>query len=242
MRAAAAGNSPIGAFHLPVRLVERRFGRPLRAREAALNRRLMLALAFAAAVLADSAAVRTGLATLLGAAPGVRVTHTLREAEAPSLTAEDVDVVVHHVPPALAAEEALARTPPGVPVLALVDSPERARELVRAGAQGVLHRDASADRLAAASAAVAAGLAAFDPDALRALLAPAGADGGVLSGREHQVLELVADGLSNKLIAEQLGVSEHTVKFHVRSLLDKLGADTRADAVARAARRGLLSL
>jgi DNA-binding CsgD family transcriptional regulator len=64
----------------------------------------------------------------------------------------------------------------------------------------------------------------------------------VLSSREHQVLELVADGLSNKLIAERLGLSEHTAKFHVRSLLDKLGADTRADAVARAARRGLLSL
>jgi DNA-binding NarL/FixJ family response regulator len=113
---------------------------------------------------------------------------------------------------------------------------------VRAGALGVLQRDASADRLAAASVAVASGLAAFDPDALRALLAPSSGERGVLSAREHEVLELVADGLSNKLIADRLGVSEHTVKFHVRSLLDKLGADTRADAVARAARRGLLSL
>ena len=82
----------------------------------------------------------------------------------------------------------------------------------------------------------------FDQEALAALLAPSAAEGSVLSAREHQVLELVADGLSNKLIAERLGVSEHTAKFHVRSLLDKLGADTRADAVARAARRGLLSL
>jgi two-component system nitrate/nitrite response regulator NarL len=202
----------------------------------------MLALAFAAAVLADSVAVRTGLATLLGAAPGVRVTRTLAEVDAASLAPEDADVVVHDVPATLSAEEALARTPPNVPVLALVDAPERARELVRAGFQGVLHRDASAERLTAASAAVAAGLAAFDADALRALLAPASAEGSVLSAREHQVLELVADGLSNKLIAEALALSEHTVKFHVRSLLDKLGADTRADAVARAARRGLLSL
>jgi DNA-binding NarL/FixJ family response regulator len=202
----------------------------------------MLALALAAAVLADSVAVRTGIATLLDASGGIRVTRTLDAAEAPSLAADDVDVVVHDVPATLTAEEALARTPPHVPVLALVGVPERARELVRAGAAGVLHRDASAERLAAASVAVASGLAAFDHESLAALLAPLGAEGSVLSSREHQVLELVADGLSNKLIADRLGLSEHTAKFHVRSLLDKLGADTRADAVARAARRGLLSL
>jgi two-component system, NarL family, nitrate/nitrite response regulator NarL len=202
----------------------------------------MLGLAFAAAVLSESAAVRAGLATLLGAAPGLEVRRTLDETEAPSLAAEDVDVVVHVVPPELSAEEALARTPANVPVLALVDSPDRARELVRAGAHGVLHRDASVERLAAASVAVASGLSVFDPESVRALLAPTNGQTGVLSVRERQVLELVADGLSNKLIAEQLGVSDHTVKFHVRSLLDKLGADTRADAVARAARRGLLSL
>ena len=56
------------------------------------------------------------------------------------------------------------------------------------------------------------------------------------------MLELVADGLSNRLIAEHLGISEHTAKFHLRSIMDKLGADTRAEAVARAARRGLLAL
>jgi two-component system, NarL family, nitrate/nitrite response regulator NarL len=202
----------------------------------------MLALAFAAAVLADSVAVRTGLATLLGASGDIRVTHTLDGAHAPSLGGDEVDVVVHDVPTGVTAEEALTRTPPHVPVLALVDAPERARELVRAGAAGVLHRDASGERLAAASVAVASGLAVFDHDALGALLAPTGAEVSTLSAREREVLELVADGLSNKLIAERLGVSEHTAKFHVRSLLDKLGADTRADAVARAARRGLLSL
>lgn len=202
----------------------------------------MLALALAAAVLSESATVRAGLATLLGATSGIRVARTLGEEEAPALGGEEVDVVVHDVPAGLSAEEALSRTPADVPVLALVDTPERARELVRAGAQGVMQRDVSAERLAAASVAVASGLAAFDPESLRALLAPSGAEPSVLSAREHEVLELVADGLSNKLIAERLGVTDHTVKFHVRSLLDKLGADTRADAVARAARRGLLSL
>src|SRR5690349_8350494 len=144
----------------------------------------MLALAFAAAVLADSVAVRTGLAALLGAAPGLHVAQTLDEAGASSLSS-DLDVVVHDIPPALGAEEALARTPVDVPVLALVDAPDRARELVRAGAQGVLRRDVSAERLAAASVAVASGLAAFDHDTLRALLAPSSGERGVLSAREH---------------------------------------------------------
>jgi DNA-binding CsgD family transcriptional regulator len=64
----------------------------------------------------------------------------------------------------------------------------------------------------------------------------------LLTAREREVLELVANGLSNRQIAQALGVSEHTAKFHVASLLEKLDADTRADAVARAARRGLLTL
>jgi DNA-binding CsgD family transcriptional regulator len=64
----------------------------------------------------------------------------------------------------------------------------------------------------------------------------------LLSRREREVLELVADGLSNKGIAENLGISEHTAKFHLRSIMDKLGADTRTDAVAKAARRGMLAL
>jgi DNA-binding NarL/FixJ family response regulator len=62
-----------------------------------------------------------------------------------------------------------------------------------------------------------------------------------LTPREHQVLELVAEGLSNKLIGLRLDISEHTAKFHVNSLLEKLEADTRTDAVVRAARRGLLT-
>jgi len=134
--------------------------------------------------------------------------------------------------------------PPGVPLLALVGRPERARELVQGGARGALRRDASSERLTAASVAVAAGLHAFDPETFVPLLAPSVAvpESDPLTAREREVLELVANGLSNRLIAQALGVSEHTAKFHVGSLLDKLSADTRADAVARAARRGLLTL
>lgn len=68
------------------------------------------------------------------------------------------------------------------------------------------------------------------------------ADGGDLTPRELDVLALLADGASNKAIARQLGISVHTVKFHVGSLLDKLDATGRTDAVAHAARRGVIHL
>ena len=98
-----------------------------------------------------------------------------------------------------------------------------------------------------ASVAVASGLCTVDESLLPKLVSPAQrpvepADGIELTPREQQVLELLAEGLSNKLIALRLDISEHTAKFHVNSLLDKLEADTRTDAVVRAARRGLLVL
>jgi DNA-binding CsgD family transcriptional regulator len=63
-----------------------------------------------------------------------------------------------------------------------------------------------------------------------------------LTERERQVLTLLAEGASNKLIAKRLGISVHTAKFHVRSLLDKLDAVGRTDAVAHAARLGIIIL
>jgi DNA-binding NarL/FixJ family response regulator len=204
----------------------------------------MLGLLFAAAVVADSPVVRRGLTEILGTSSELRVVGSAPLDEAKAFDTESVDVIVEDVPDDAAVETALSRVPPGVPVLALVGRPERVRELVLGGAQGALRRDASGESLAAASVAVAAGLYAFDRETVAPLLqqrVPA-AESGTLTAREREVLELVASGLSNRAIGDELGVSEHTVKFHVRSLLDKLGADTRADAVARAARRGLLTL
>ncbi len=63
-----------------------------------------------------------------------------------------------------------------------------------------------------------------------------------LTPREEEVLHLLADGLSNKAIALQLGISDHTVKFHVNAILGKLGAQSRTEAVVRATRMGLLVL
>jgi len=63
-----------------------------------------------------------------------------------------------------------------------------------------------------------------------------------LTNREREVLELVSQGLSNKLIARRLQISEHTVKFHIASISNKLGASSRTDAVSRGVRRGLITL
>ena len=63
-----------------------------------------------------------------------------------------------------------------------------------------------------------------------------------LTAREIEVLELVTEGLPNKAIAERLGISDQTVKFHLASIMGKLGAANRTDAVRRAVRRGLVTL
>ena len=63
-----------------------------------------------------------------------------------------------------------------------------------------------------------------------------------LTPREIEVLELVAEGLSNKAVAQRLGISDQTVKFHLTSISGKLGATNRTDAVRRAVRRGLIAL
>jgi DNA-binding NarL/FixJ family response regulator len=130
------------------------------------------------------------------------------------------------------------------PTLALVRDEEAALELLRAGALGVLLRGAEAERVLAALRTVAAGLGVFEPALLRTLLAAraAPADSLLFTPREAEVLALMAEGLSNKLIADRLKISDHTAKFHVNAILNKLGAETRTEAVVSAARRGLLML
>ena len=66
--------------------------------------------------------------------------------------------------------------------------------------------------------------------------------GEQMTGRERDVLALLGEGLSNRAIAERLGISDHTVKFHLASIYEKLHATTRAEAVRRAFQRGLLAL
>lgn len=130
------------------------------------------------------------------------------------------------------------------PTLALVHDEDAALELLRAGALGVVLRGADGERLLAGLRAVSAGLGVFDPALLRSLLSARAVPPEALffTPREAEVLSLMAEGLSNKLIADRLKISDHTAKFHVNSILNKLGAETRTEAVVMAARRGLLLL
>jgi DNA-binding CsgD family transcriptional regulator len=107
---------------------------------------------------------------------------------------------------------------------------------------------ALADRLAALLAGVSGlrlvgGNETADAVVVLPTNAAAAADGDVpFTPRELEVLALLAEGASNKMIARRLGISVHTAKFHVGSLLDKLDAVGRTDAVAHAARRGVINL
>ncbi len=130
----------------------------------------------------------------------------------------------------------------GLPVLALLSAPGQAQEALSAGAGGVLPRGAAASRIAAALRAVAAGLVVLDAGSAGELLRPAPAPAEGLTPRELEVLSLLAEGLSNKAIAERLGISDHTAKFHVNAILGKLGAQSRSEAIVRAARLGLVVL
>lgn len=127
-------------------------------------------------------------------------------------------------------------------VFTAYDTDERVVGAIRAGAAGYLLKGATSADIAAAIRTVAAGGSALEPRVAAKLAAAVRAPrgGGPLSGREREVLRLVADGLPGKQIARALGISERTVKFHTTSLLRKLGADNRAQAVAVAAQRGLL--
>lgn len=134
----------------------------------------------------------------------------------------------------------------GFPVLALLADDAQAVGAWKAGAAGLLPRDAGVEALVAALLAVAKGLVALDPALSEALLPVRGEAPGVLveelTPREMEVLQLLAEGLPNKTIAFQLGISEHTVKFHVNAILGKLGAQSRTEAVVRATRLGLIIL
>lgn len=145
-------------------------------------------------------------------------------------------------------DEADVLSAPSVPLLALVPNPEAAAHALRSGATGVLSRDTDGERLRTALQALIDKLAVLEPSFLSALELDADPDAGFgsdlepLTPRERDVLNLLAEGLPNKAIAKRLGVSEHTVKFHLNAVLGKLSAKSRTEAVTKAVRAGLLTL
>ena len=132
------------------------------------------------------------------------------------------------------------------PVLALLSELGDAHVAWAAGVRGLLRRTAGHGTLASAVAAVAQGTVVLDPEIARTLAPtrqrPLEPPADPLTPRELEVLRLLAEGLTNKVIAELLGISEHTIKFHVNALMGKLDAGSRTEAVTRATRLGLLLL
>jgi NarL family two-component system response regulator YdfI len=136
-------------------------------------------------------------------------------------------------------------------VMVLSEQPKAAwlPRALRAGVRAVLPRDATPEQLRAALEAAAAGLVVVHPSEVSAVLhAPAALSSPIselpeqLTPREREVLQMISAGLGNKEIAGRLSISEHTVKFHVASILGKLGASTRTEAVSIGIRHGLVLL
>ena len=128
-----------------------------------------------------------------------------------------------------------AAAPEGAPLLALGAG--------EAGQAGLLPREAAPAQIAAAVRAVAAGLVVRSGEAPRPAFAALGEDEApLLTPREVEVLAAIGNGSSNKAVARRLGISQHTVKFHVESLLRKLGAASRAEAVHKGLSRRLIEM
>lgn len=199
-------------------------------------------------IAARSPVMRAGLRALLAEAslPVAGEVVTL-EGLAPRATPFDVLLIADEE---LLSEVGAVLDEEGTVALVLLTEDETVLGLLRAlplHGWALLPPDATAAELHAAIVAAAQGLVVL-PHALTANLIQPRSDAAgeelmePLTGREGEVLTLLGRGLSNKLIARELAISEHTVKFHVSSLFSKLGASSRTDAVSRGARHGLIVL
>lgn len=138
----------------------------------------------------------------------------------------------------------------GTAVVLLADNPETnwVVELLASRPSAVLRRNCSQRQLAAAVQAASAGLIVLEPDTIEGLLRPPldtielEPGDEELTPRETEVLRMMTAGLSNREIASTLGISEHTVKFHIASIFGKLGTSSRTEAVTEGIRRGLVLL
>jgi DNA-binding NarL/FixJ family response regulator len=203
-------------------------------------------------IVSPSPLARSGLETLIRPMPETTVVGSGPLSEAASLAGQlQPDVVVVDAGPGGPADLEpigdLALAQPGLPIVVLaLDSADQSAAL-HMGAAALLPSSIDVESLRAAILAAARGLVTIARTDLAALL-PLEAESRAAAStmieaptrRELEVLQLLAQGLTNRQMAERLGVSEHTVKFHVTALLGKFNARTRAEAVARAIRLGLL--
>lgn len=226
--------------------------KPKRSKPAQRNTRVLIAAA--------SSLVRSGLARLIEHQMGIEVAGTVTLPFDVARTMEEIDpeVLLLYTENASTIEVGgLAQLRmPTVIVLEGIE-PDLVSEMLAKGAHAVLVGTSSADELSAAIHAAAAGLLTIsseladlvrqalrsDTDEARDASVAEDADAPEhLTGREREVLEMMMEGLSNKEIAAHLNVSVHTVKFHISSVMGKLGASSRTEATTIGLRRGLITI
>ena len=196
-------------------------------------------------VVADEPSVRAGLQAMLEA-EGLHVAGDVPSTGSEGAAHPSTDVVVISVTSGIGAGAAIEAFS-HLPTVFLLEPSATPRPSPREGKPyAFLRSDAVGAELAAAVQSVVNGLTVTDPRLAgrSASTAPSSAAMAEppLTGREREVLALVAAGLPNEAIALQLGISEHTAKFHVSQILSKLDAGSRTEAVTRAASQGLLVL
>ncbi|HEV2199995.1 MAG TPA: response regulator transcription factor [Bryobacteraceae bacterium] len=174
-----------------------------------------------------AAVTRAGIESLLESDQGIEVVHSSREA----------DVILREELPV--APEALG----AVPIVVLTDGPASPRAF-QSGVRAILPHEAAPEQIVAALYAASAGLIAMVAGSSSLVMRAETPEVEVetLTPREVEALEMLAEGLSNKQIAARLNISEHTAKFHVNSILSKLHAGTRTEAVIRGIRCGLVKV
>ncbi|MBL8058173.1 MAG: response regulator transcription factor [Anaerolineales bacterium] len=203
-------------------------------------------------IVEDQTLMRQGLKTILDLEPGLAVAGEAADGEAGvrlalSLRPDVVlmDVQMPKLNGVLATAELVRQWPAAkVIILTTFDRDDYVFQGVRAGALGYLLKDAPAERLIETIRRVHAGEVFIQPEiasrALREMVRPAEHALEPLSDREREVLVLLAQGASNKEIAERLVITEGTVKNHVSNILGKLRAENRTEAAAIARQRGLV--
>jgi DNA-binding NarL/FixJ family response regulator len=202
-------------------------------------------------VVAPTPVTRAGLRSMLANIEGtdVQVVGEAASPTAPDPSALSEADVVLLADEELLEEAAIAVAEDGTQALVLISDDDQAVSRLRAlplRGWGIVPPDAPPEELAAATIAVMQGLVVLPKPLTERLLQEPAASAEALSepltAREREVLELLGRGLSNRLIAGELHISEHTVKFHISSLYAKLEVNNRAEAVSQGARHGLISL
>jgi two-component system, NarL family, response regulator YdfI len=209
-------------------------------------------------VVSASAVRRAGLETIIKTTPPLKLVSSAHSISALSAQARDFqpDIILADLeradPNFIALVSSIWQAHAAPLFVILIDAPDSSwtSRALRAGVKAILPRDALSEEIFSAIQAVHAGFVILDPEVTQELArhvhlesadhVPAAFDD--LTTREIEVLRMMADGLGNKQIASRLGISDHTIKFHISSILDKLGASSRTEAVTLGIRMGLILL